>query len=33
MRQYEQGYGNLKYNQAVILSKILLESRAFERMK
>ena len=29
--QYEQGYGNLKYNQAVILSKILLESRALRK--
>ncbi|MCB5067390.1 WYL domain-containing protein [Streptococcus mutans] len=28
---YEQGYGNLKYNQAVILSKILLESRALRK--
>jgi len=26
--EYNHGYGNLKYNQAVILSKILLESRA-----
>ena len=29
--QYEQGYGNLKYNQAVILSKILLESRTLRK--
>jgi len=28
---YDQGYGNLKYNQAVILSKILLESRALRK--
>lgn len=29
--QYEQGYCNLKYNQEVILSKILLESRALRK--
>ena len=29
--QYEQGYGNLKYNQAVILSKNSFESRALRK--